>query len=538
MNEKNIKQLLEYMFEINESLLNNENNLESKLVNYKIILKDLEEENLKDDENYNKILENCSNIPSKIEECIKTRNEQSTNFNNIRKMEELLEKYKSMPDGKDENMRSNNIKKINSELEKIKSLSNKVSDLVIEQSIEFIESCKEQIVSYMINEKESDKVYVTENDKVEDIETDKAEYIEPENEKIQENVIENETVLEDTVSYLEPEVQNEIEELDIKKRVKNECKENIEIVQELLDNINELSNKQQNHKRIANELGISYKPLNNVLQINSQTEILASMLNKITTRVNELCGKEINYDTQIELERISQTNIGIKSLFKYLKDSKSFDLNNVKSRFEEMIEIEEKELERLIVEKARDIRSTAELKKLKDDLRIIEKKGIFNKFIGTFTGRNKIDNFVKNQIEYRKMAIKNTLSKKVKLTQNYNIDELMAEITMFINDNKDDALVRKDVLYFQALAQELRKNYDVLENKVQTIIERREGKNSLYDKRKVSKKEIMELETHKFLNKYGYNTYDISDEEICEYRDTMPSEIDRIIEYIKASNVI
>lgn len=524
MNKKynNIKQLLEYMSEINKCLLNNENNLESKLVNYKIILKELEEDNLKEDKNYNNILEECSNIPSKIEECIKIKSEKETNFNNIRKMEELLEKYKSMPDGKDENTRSCNIKKINSELEKIRSLSNKVSDLVIEQSMEFIEYCKEQIVAYMASENEQSK----------------DEFIETETIRIEENVIENEKIEENAVNDSECETQKEIEEVDIQKKVKNECKENIEIIQMLFDNINNLSIKQKNHQSIAFELGIIYEPLNDVYQMQKETEILAEQLNKIVTRVNELCNKEIDYNVKLELERISQTNIGIKSLFKYLNGSKNFLLNNEKSRFEEMIEVEEKELKRRIVEKARDIRSAAELRKLKDDLRIIEKKGIFNKFIGTFTGRNKIDNFVKGQIEYRKMAIKNTLSKKVKLTQNYNMDELMAEITMFINDNKDDELVKSDVLYFQSLAQELRKNYGVLENKVQSIIERREGKNSLYDKRKASKKEIMELETHKFLNKYGYNTYDIYDEEVYEYKDTMPSEIDRIIEYIKDSNVI
>lgn len=550
MNKKyeNIKQLLQYISQISKCLLNKENNLESQMVNYKIILEELKENNSKKDENYNKILENCSEIPNKIQECIKIEKEKSNNYNNIKKMEDFLEKYKITPENEnsEDYSKTSNIEKINSELDKIKTLSTKVSDIVINQTIEFINSCKEEIASYIETQ-----------DNINDfIENEYVSIILNKENNNSENIIingnninTNEEIANTPTNMLEnvnidkkiKDIKNKIVatgELGIKEKVKNECEENINCVQKLLDNINDLSLSQENHKKVAFELGINYIPLNNVSEMKKNAEILNEQLYQIDTKVRVLCMRTFNEKIKSDLEIISKTNIGITSLFKYLNEPKSFVGKSTKTRFEEIMDVEERELKRKIAEKAREIRSAAELRKLKDDLRTIEKKGILNKFIGTFTGRNKIDSFIKSQIEYRKMAINSTLSKKIGLTQNCNIDELMAEITMFINDNRNDELVKNDVSYFKSLAKELRKNYDILENKVQSIIEKREGNNLLFDKRKASKKEIMELETHKFLNKYGYNLYNIYDEEDYEYKDTMPSEIDRIIEYINCSNVI
>ncbi len=114
----------------------------------------------------------------------------------------------------------------------------------------------------------------------------------------------------------------------------------------------------------------------------------------------------------------------------------------------------------------------------------------------------------------------------------------MAKITLFINDNEDDELVEDDVMDLKALATELRRNYIILESKVQSIVEEKEGKNLPYDSRMITKKEIIELETHKFLNKYEYTILDKVSEEEPKYQDTMTNEIGRIIEYINSSNII
>ena len=84
----------------------------------------------------------------------------------------------------------------------------------------------------------------------------------------------------------------------------------------------------------------------------------------------------------------------------------------------------------------------------------------------------------------------------------------------------------------------MKKNYTILDSNVQTIISQRDGKNSLYVNKKITKKEIIELETQRFLNKYGYRISYVCDQEGYEYQDTMATEIDRIITYINNLNII
>lgn len=299
-----------------------------------------------------------------------------------------------------------------------------------------------------------------------------------------------------------------------------------------------LITKQQNHAKIAGNMGTSYSALNNAFEMRKNTEVLEDLVEKIDNKVNELCLKEFNERIQLDLELVSKSCIEISTLLNYLNNPKIAVRNSKVTRFDEMAIIEENELKRGIAEKIREICGEAELKKLRDDLEIIEEKGTFSRFIGLFTGQNKIDDFMIEQINYRQMVIRKTLSRKLRLAHNYSIHELMAKITLFINDNEDDELVEDDVMDLKALATELRRNYIILESKVQSIVEEKEGKNLPYDSRMITKKEIIELETHKFLNKYEYTILDKVSEEEPKYQDTMTNEIGRIIEYINSSNII
>ena len=76
-----------------------------------------------------------------------------------------------------------------------------------------------------------------------------------------------------------------------------------------------------------------------------------------------------------------------------------------------------------------------------------------------------------------------------------------------------------------------------IESKVEDIIHEKENKN-LPISRKLSKKELIEIETYRFLNKYGYDKADEYIKEDAVYRDSTANEIARIIEYINTSKVI
>jgi len=509
---------------------------------------------------YNYILENAYSIKRKIENCIKIEKENAINFDNIRKMEQLLRKYESTIDEKEVDFEYsdidriadyNDVERVTKELNDLKKISTNVFELR-KENIDFVNIWKRNIAVYMIaecreiEEQFKDIEYNPEEieEKVELETTEVIEIEEVEPEKIVTSVAlkTSEEELEDN-NQEEKEleavnVQEPVEENEVQKRVKAESRENVDRVKKLLDDINVLITKQQNHAKIAGNMGTSYSALNNAFEMRKNTEVLEDLVEKIDNKVNELCLKEFNERIQLDLELVSKSCIEISTLLNYLNNPKIAVRNSKVTRFDEMAIIEENELKRGIAEKIREICGEAELKKLRDDLEIIEEKGTFSRFIGLFTGQNKIDDFMIEQINYRQMVIRKTLSRKLRLAHNYSIHELMAKITLFINDNEDDELVEDDVMDLKALATELRRNYIILESKVQSIVEEKEGKNLPYDSRMITKKEIIELETHKFLNKYEYTILDKVSEEEPKYQDTMTNEIGRIIEYINSSNII
>lgn len=330
-----------------------------------------------------------------------------------------------------------------------------------------------------------------------------------------------------------------LKETDYYKGIKLEGRKNINTVKKILANIQILSEIQQKFQQKAEKMGFFYAPLNNVDEMKHSAEILKKQLYELDKKLEKICSQTNFEKLKFDLETIAKTNIGITALLKCLNDSKNSIISNKHSRFPEMIEIENREIKRCIAEKSRNVRGKAELKKLEDDLKIVKEKGTFKKFIGILNGRNKIDNCLETQIRYRKMAIESTLSQKLTLVQNYDIEEILAEILMFIEENENDELVKDDINSLKILAEELKKNYTILDSNVQSIISQRDGKNSLYINKKITKKEIIELETQRFLNKYGYRISYVCDQErYVEYQDTMSSEINRIIAYINNLNII
>ena len=122
------------------------------------------------------------------------------------------------------------------------------------------------------------------------------------------------------------------------------------------------------------------------------------------------------------------------------------------------------------------------------------------------------------------------------LAYNYSIHELIAEIEMFIKENKDDELVTEEVSRLRRIKEILKKNFMIIDSKVVSIVDQKTGKNLPLASRKISKKELIEIDTYRFLNRYGYDKSFDKDEP--EYPDTMTSEIKRIIDYIKSSDIL
>ncbi len=546
---------------------------------------------------YQYILENAYYIKKKIVECIELEKENAINFENIRKLEQLLSKYETEIEEKEDDEEKDeidydDIERITHELKELKKISTSLFE-VRKDNINFINMWKRNIAVYMIAEcKEIEKLFDSILDENKGVDFVSESYIPNEenldiqnsnksDESVEENVeVTKETAeiekveeteelkksadkLDENVKIISEEIIKEMQDLEKAKtdfeetkiietikdnglekedklslQVKEECEDNIKEAEKLLSNIKDLITKQQNHAKIAGNIGAVYSALNNAFEMRKAAEILLELLKNISNKVESIIELQDCDERKEKLKDISEKNIQISTLFNYLNNPKIAARNSKATRFDEMAIIEENELKRGIAERIRSIRGEAELKKLKDDLEIIEDKGALSRFFGFFTGQNKLDDFMIEQIEIRQLAIRRTLAKNLSLAYNYSIHELMAEIDMFVKDNEDDDLVFDDVTDLNALADELRRNFIILESKVQNIVDKKEGRNQLLDNKKITRKEIIEIETYRFLNKYGYDLNGKSYTEEPRYQDTMANEIARIVEYINSAKIL
>lgn len=474
---------------------------------------------------YTYLVTNSDLVNEKLQKCIEIEKENSKNYENIRKLEQLSSKYESELEKKerlgiDEQTKKEeleNIDRVNRELDNLKENATALFQTKKEEC-DFIVNWKKSLAVYLMSEcKEIEEEYLIKEKVIKEISNSKMEKLEQEIRKKQEE--NDEKTLEDIITA-----------------VKEECKENLIVAERLINDIKNLILKQQNHAKIAGNLGTSYSALNNCFEIKKYAETLKEMLIKIQNKVEKICKTEDRIILDQKLLEISKINVQINTLMNYLNNPKTSIGKSKITRFDEMAIVEENELKRGIAQEILNIRGEAELKKLKDDIGIIEEKSAIKRIIGLITGRNKIDGYMLEQIEVRQNAIRKTLAKKLELSKNYSIHELIAEIEMFREDNEDDELVEDDVADLMALEQELRRNFVIADSKVEEIIEKKEAKNLPIDLKKVTKQELIEIETYRFLNKYGYDIPEEATEPV--YQDTMSSEINRIIEYIESSKIL
>ena len=503
------------------------------LIRYTVFLKCQQTEKLsevEEEEIFNSIMSNADIVNEKLKECVKLEEENNINFENIRKLEQLLinrnsaiekENYDKDNTSSEKQADLDDIERINVELDSLKSIAIDIFDKR-KENLFFIANWKKDVVKYIMFEfNKLKEKYRTEKDNEiinpnEEINLD-SEKKDEDNEvpKQDENIV----VIQEKV-----ELDSEVAE------VKKECQENVSVVEKLLDDIKNLIYKQQNHARIAELLNSNYKALNNAFEMKNYAEELQALVNSISNKIDSLTKEDT-----LELQKISKTNIQVSTLLNYLNNPKSAVSKKI-NRFEELNILEENELKREIAETIKNIRCEAELKKLRDDKEILQERSGFKKFIGKFTGRNKLNEAMLEQIEIRQTAIKKTFKVKMPLAKNYSIHNMIAEIEMFIQDNTDDELVIEDVNVLKNIRDNLKKNFIIIDSRVVSIIDQKTGKNLPFDSRKMTKKELIEIDTYRFLNKYGYDRPAQADEP--EYQDTLAKEIKRIVDYIKTSEIL
>lgn len=496
---------------------------------YKILLENQEFLLLSENEKerfYQSILEKADKVNENLQDCIKLENENRVHYENIRKLEQLLakhnlameqEEYQKETTQTEKQDDLDDIQRIEKELGNLKQM---VASTVKtrQEKATFIVNWKREVIQYMMAECGEIKNKYEEEKKELEPEIEQTSGAKKEEQTVQEPVKSEETISE------------EKEENPKITPIRLMCEENKKAAKDLLQNIKDLITKQQNHARIAKEINSNYKALNNAFEMKNFAEELESLINSLLRKINTMPSEKSE-----ELDKIHQTSIQVSTLLNYLNNPKSAVGKKI-TRFDEIHIIEENALKRGIAETIKNIRCEAELKKLRDDIDIIEDKSKFQKFIGRFTGRNRLDEVMLDQIEIRQMAVRKTFKAKMPLAYNYSIHKLIAEMDMFIEENDDDELVEEDVAKLKSIKEILKKNFVIIDSKVISIIDQKTGRNLPLASGKISKRELIEIDTYRFLHKYGYDKSPNNSEP--EYQDTLANEIKRIVDYMKSSEIL
>ena len=476
---------------------------------------------------YNYIISNSDKVNQTLQDAVFLEKENISNYESIRELEKQISDFEAVIVKKElqkdyseseKKADEEDLVELNEKLEVFKNRSAEIFNSV-KNNNKFMTNWKKNITVYLMAE-----FYDIEKQVTAEYEAD-SEFEKEKEEKLLEEAKEKRLNLEK-------------QSFDkIVEQVKKESINNIRTVERLINDINRLIGKQQSYAKIAGNMGASYSALNNAFEMKKKAEDLENLLRTIKLKV-EVTESEADVIVGSEkLIKISEISNQIAILLNYLNNPKTVVVKTKLNRFDEMIIVEENELKRNIAKSILDIRGEAELKKLRDDIEIIEEKSPIKRFLGIFTGQNRLDDFILEQIDIRQNTIKKALSRNLRLDHNYSVHELVAEIRMFIEENEDDALVQDDISDLEALEKEITKSFVIIESKVKDIIHEKENKN-LPVSSGISKKEFIEIETYRFLSKYGYDRSDEYAKDEAVYTDTTASEISRIIEYINTSKVI
>ncbi len=328
-------------------------------------LKPLEKESA--EELYENLLQNTVMLAEKIETCQQLDLKNAEQYENIRKLEQLIakhnftreqENYEQDTTEEERQKDLEDITRINTELT---SLKNSVTDIFRErlENVKAIAEWKEDFATYM--KSEFAQIRTKYDQKINQKET-------ANDSKKEEESFDN----DQEITFV-PTGDTVIDS------AKSEALENIAVVKTLLTNIKNLISKQQNHARIAEAMDSNYKALNNAFEMKNFAEELDALVKAIFNKIDTISPKN-----EEELSKISKTNLQVSILLNYLNNAKAGVGKRI-TRFDEMHIMEENELKKEIAETIKNIRCEAELKKLTDDIDIIEEKSNIRKFFGRFT---------------------------------------------------------------------------------------------------------------------------------------------------------
>lgn len=262
---------------------------------------------------YDYIIASAEVVNQKLKETVISEREKIETNEEIRKLEGLLSKYEleitKKIQAKDypETERDADEADVNRIKENISSLKDKISSMFEEKkmAMDFITKWKKNISVYLMAEFKSLEMEYEADAKVQNLHY---------NEKMKK--------LEEEAIKKHEQLQNETLE-NIAKAVNKECDENIIEGERLVNDIQRLIVKQQNHAKIAENMGATYSALNNSFEMKKNAEILLAKIKEIKEKAKNLCETEDRDLLSDKLLAISNVNLQINTLMNYLNNPKS-----------------------------------------------------------------------------------------------------------------------------------------------------------------------------------------------------------------------
>ena len=282
----------------------------SSIKNYTVTIENQELQEIDDAESkgiYKYITEQADQINDKLSQIIRLQNENNLNYQNIRKLEQLLAKYDLEVEKKEEyrdyseserQADLDDIARITKELDYLKETVSRVFE-IIKDDTNFIINWKRNIAVYLMSEcRKIKNIYDTQIKIIEEIKEEKEKKLE---------------------EFQKEKILNiEKEDLDnVSEEVEKECLDNIEAINKIIENIEMLIKKQQKYANIASQLECSYSALNNSFEIKKQAENLQKLINSINDLRHEYMQDEDKTILKEKLVEISKVNIQISTLINY-----------------------------------------------------------------------------------------------------------------------------------------------------------------------------------------------------------------------------
>ena len=492
---------------------------EKEVKEYNLYLEPQEMHELSEEETeslYEYIIKNIETINERLESIVDFDNSNNEKYEKIRKLEKDLAKCQEIIDKREQEGDYNESARKADEKDLI-TVEEKLN-LEKEELANLFEKRKEDI-NFITNWKKNVSVYCM--SKCAEIEN------------------EDKSVIEDLGFKIDDRSLQDVSLENLKEVIKKEFNENRRIVEILKNDIKNLMNNEQNYAKIASKLDSEYSAINNAYAMKEAVEKLWREMANLEKNINEICEAKEDDDAKENNENLIKyskviNQIGV--LVKYINNPKYSKKDESLTRFEEMTIMEENELKRGIANKILKLKAIAEMKKLEDERELLEDRSLISRVIGFFTGKNKLNEIKEEQVDIKEKEIRKALSIKLKPYKNYSMHQLMADIDIFINGNTYYIdLIPEEIEELEKLKERLKEHFVIYEEKVKDIIYEREKSNLPVDTRKMNKRELLENETYRFLNKYGYDIKVEQDDNAVEYKDTVAAEINRIIEYIDIS---